>query len=75
MNNDTETGILIMDKDPTERMEKLRTKRERLSINQIIIIIYPPPNECRKVQIITASEVITGIKVDRLPYSKRSNKL
>ena len=57
-------GVLILDREPTEKMEEAaqRAKRMRYQLDQGV-----PPQEYDCVQILTACEIIDGVRFDRPP--------
>ena len=61
---EADIGVLILDVEPTEKMEEAARKAEALSYQQRIDM---PPKEYDRVQILTAYEIIEGAKLDRPP--------
>ena len=57
-------GVLILDVEPTEKMEEAAKKAKTLQYQQRIDM---PPKEYDRVQILTAYEIIEGAKIDAPP--------
>ena len=57
-------GVLILDVEPTEKMEEAAKKAKALSYQQRANM---PPKEYDRVQILTAYEIIEGAKIDCPP--------
>ena len=57
-------GVLILDVEPTERMEEAAKKAKTLSYQQRADM---PPKEYDRVQILTAYEIIEGARIDCPP--------
>ncbi len=63
-NERAQMGVLILDADPTPKMESAANTAGRFSYQPISNM---PPKEYSKVQIVTAHEVIDGAKADTPP--------
>lgn len=64
-------GVLILDVEPTERMEEAAKKAKTLSYRQRADM---PPKEYDRVQILTAYEIIEGAKIDCPPTMQAVKK-
>lgn len=63
-NERAQMGVLVLDGDPTAKMEAAADSARRFSYQPITDL---PPKEYARVQIVTANEVIDGAKVDCPP--------